>query len=169
MNTESFKARAQAMIDAEYEYQTSHRDAGDAYAHLPGEGAFDYDNGTERLAEYMREHGIDSRGVDMNQLAEDCLFWAEMVPGADYDPQERFLACSFNIGETEHEIDAESIGARFTPWLIEWLNRNTDAFWRYESRDTAYFYLNCDGIFWDCVVSKEQIANCVSELAESSC
>lgn len=170
MNTETFKERAQAIIDAAYEYETEHQDAGDAYAHLPAEGAFDYDNGTQGLAEYMQEHGIDARGVDMDRLAEDCLFWSEMVRGSDYDPQERFLACSFNIGEIEQSVSAEEIGARLTPWMIDWLNRNTDdACWRYDDGDYALLYINCEGDYWDCVISKETILQCVDHLAATDC
>lgn len=165
MITESFREHAQSIIDAAYEYETQHQDAGDAYAYLAAEGVFDYDNGAQRLADYMAEEGIDARGVDMDVLAEDCLFWAEMVPGRDYDAKRRFLACSFHIGEIEQQIEAKSIGARFTPWLIDWLNRNTDAFWRFDTSYYAFFYVNCDA-YWDCVISKNQIKNCVDELAE---
>ena len=166
MTTENFVEQAQAIIDAAYDYATTHVDYGDGYAHLASEGDFDYHNGESRLQEYCEEMGIDLTGVEIDRLAEDVIFYGYMTQGNAFDARQRFLVSSYNIGEIEEQIDSETIGARFTPYLIEKLNRNTDGFWRYSGPDVAYFYLNCDGIYWDHVCDLETIRDLVNQMKE---
>jgi len=167
MTTESFIGRAQAMIDSAYEYETSHQDAGDNYAHLASDGDFDYHNGDSRLQEYCEEMGIDLTGVDIDRLAEDVIFWGYMTQGQAYDAKKRFLVASYHVGEIEQQVDASDIGARFTPYLINQLNKLTDGYWRYDRPDTAYFYINCDGRYWDHVCDLETIRDLVNQMKES--
>ena len=166
MATESFIERAQALIDSAYEYETSHKDAGDNYSHMASEGDFDYHNGDSRLQEYCDEMGIDISGVDIDKLAEDVIFWGYMVQGQAYDAQKRFLVSSYNIGEIESQVDSSDIGARFTPYLIKQLNKRTDGYWRYSGPDVAYFYVNCDGIYWDHVCDADVIQDLVNAKKE---
>ena len=164
MTTETFIERAQAMIDSAYDYETAHIDAGDNYLHLAGEGTFDYDNGESRLQEYCEAMGIDLSGVEIDKLAEDVIFWGYMTQGQAYDAQKRFLVSSYNIGEIESQVDSSDIGARFTPYLIKQLNKRTDGFWRYSGFDVAYFYINCDGRYWDHVCDLETIRDLVNAM-----
>ena len=167
MTTETFIELAQAMIDSAYEYETTHQDAGDNYSHMASEGDFDYHNGDSRLQEYCDQMGIDLSGIDIDRLAEDVIFWGYMTQGQAYDAKERFLVASYNVGEIEQQIGASDIGARFTPYLIKQLNKCTDGFWRYSGPDVAYFYLNCDGMFWDHVCDVETIRDLVNQYKES--
>jgi hypothetical protein len=167
MTTESFIERAQELIDSAYDYATSHNDAGDGYAHLASEGDFDYHNGDNRLHQYCVEMGIDLTGVDIDRLAEGAIFWGYMTKGNAYDAKQRFLVASYNIGEIEEQVEAETIGARFTPYLIEKLNRETDGFWRYSSPEIAYFYLSCDQVYWDHVCDLETIRDLVKSMKEN--
>ena len=167
MTTDTFIERAQALIDSAYEYETSHQDAGDNYSHLASEGDFDYHNGESRLQEYCKEVGIDLSGVDIDKLAEDVIFWGYMVQGQAYDARKRFLVSSHNVGEIESQVESSDIGARFTPYLINQLNRRTDGFWRYSGPDVAYFYINCEGSYWDHVCDLETIRDLVKQYKES--
>ena len=167
MTTDTFIERAQAMIDSAYEYETTHQDAGDNYSHMASDGDFDYHNGDSRLQEYCDQMGIDLSGIDIDRLAQDVIFWGYMTQGADYDAKERFLVASYNVGEIEEQVESERIGARFTPYLIEQLNKSTDGFWRYSGPDVAYFYLSCDGMFWDHVCDAETIRDLVNQYKES--
>jgi len=167
MTTDAFIERAQAMIDSEFEYETEHPDAADSYAHMASEGNFDYYNGENRLQEYCVEMGIDIAGIDIDRLAEDVIFWGYMTQGVDYDSHKRFLVASYHVGGIEQQVDASDIGARFTPYLIEQLNKNTDGYWRYSGPDVAYFYINCDGMFWDHVCDFETIRDLVNQYKES--
>ena len=167
MTTDIFIERAQAMIDSVFEYETTHPDAGDAYSHLASEGDFDYHDGDSRLQEYCDQMGIDISGVDISRLAEDVIFWGYMTQGQAYDAKKRFLVASYHVGEIEQQVGASDIGARFTPYLIAQLNKCTDAYWRYDGPDIAYFYLSCDGMFWDHVCDAETIRDLVNQHKES--
>jgi len=167
MTTESFIERAQALIDSCYEYETTHQDAGDNYSHLASEGAFDYDNGESRLQEYCDEMGIDLTGIDLDRLAEGVIFWGYMTQGFDYDAQKRFLVSSYNVGEVESEVDSSDIGARFTPYLIDQLNKRTDAYWTYSTRETAYFYINASESYWDHVCDADVIRDLIDQHKEN--
>ena len=167
MTTETFIERAKAMIDSAYEYETTHPDAGDNYAHLASEGDFDYHNGDSRLQVYCAEMGIDVSGIDIDRLAEDVIFWGYMVQGQAYDARKRFLVSAYQVGEIEYQVESSDIGARFTPYLINQLNKCTDGFWRYSGSDVAYFYINCDGMFWDHVCDLETIRDLVNAKKDS--
>jgi len=163
MTTENFIERAQDMIDQRFEYETTHQDAGDNYSHLASEGDFDYHNGESRLQEYCQEMGIDLSGVEIDLLARDVIFWGYMVQGRGFDPQKRFIVASYIVGEIEEQIESTTIGARFTPYLIEQLNRCTDAFWTYSSPDMAYFYINASDNHWDHVCDADTIRDLVEQ------
>ena len=163
MTTESFTKRAQALVDSCYEYETTHKDAGDNYSHLASEGNFDYHNGESRLQEYCQEMGIDLTGIEIDQLAEDVIFWGYMTQGGDFDPHKRFLVSSYNVGEVESQVDSSNIGARFTPYLIDQLNKRTDAYWTYSGPETAYFYTNASESYWDHVCNADVIRDLVEQ------
>ena len=163
MTTQEFYDKAQALVDQVYEYETSHQDAGDNYIHMASEGTFDYYNGESRLQEYCKEMGIDLTGIDLDRLAEDVIFWGYMTQGQAYDAQKRFLVASYNVGEIENQVEASSIGARFTPYLIDQLNKRTDAYWRYSTRDTACFYINASECYWDHVCNADVIRDLVEQ------
>jgi len=166
MTTESFIERAQAMIDSVYGYETTHQDAGDNYAHMASDGDFDYHNGESRLQEYCDQMGIDIAGIDIDRLAEDVIFWGYMTQGAEFDPEKRFLVATYNVGEIEQQVESSRLGARFTPYLIEQLNKHTDGYWHYSEPDVAYFYINCDS-YWDHVCDAETIIDLVNQYKES--
>ena len=163
MTTETFFERVQAKIESRFEYETTHQDAGDNYSHLASEGDFEYYNGESRLQEYCEEMGIDLTGVDLDRLAEDVIFWGYMTQGQAYDAKKRFLISSYNVGEIEIQVDASEIGASFTPYLIDQLNRNTEAFWRYDTSETAYFYLNASDSYWEHVCDADVIIDLVDQ------
>ena len=163
MTTETFFELVNELIESRFEYETTHQDAGDNYAHLAAEGDFDYHNGESRLQEYCDEMGIDLTGVDLDKLAEDVIFWGYMTQGQAYDAQKRFLISSYNVGEIESQVDASDIGASFTPYLIDQLNKRTEAFWRYDTSETAYFYINASDSYWDHVCNADVIRDLVEQ------
>ena len=166
MTTETFFERVQAKIESRFEYETTHQDAGDNYTHLADEGDFDYHNGESRLQEYCDEMGVDLTGVDLDRLAEDVIFWGYMTQGQAYDAKKRFLISAYNVGEIESQVDASDIGASFTPYLIDQLNKRTDAYWRYDTSETAYFYINASDSFWEHVCDPDTIRDIVKDLRE---
>ena len=170
MTTESFTERAQALIDSCYEYETTHKDAGDNYSHLASEGNFDYHNGESRLQEYCQEMGIDLTGIDIDRLAEDVIFWGYMAQGGDYDSQKRFLVASYSVGEFEVELSAADLGLdRITESHINTLNKSCDAYFRPGVRslgtscDYAYAYVNASESYWDHVCNADVIRDLVNQ------
>ena len=163
MTTENFFELVNELIESRYDYETAHQDAGDNYAHLAAEGDFYYHNGESRLQEYCDEMGIDLTGVELDKLAEDVIFWGYMTQGQAYDAQKRFLISSYNVGEIESQVDASDIGASFTPYLIDQLNKRTEAFWRYDTSETAYFYINASDSYWDHVCNADVIIDLVEQ------
>jgi len=167
MTTGTFMARVNEYIAQCEEYEITHQDAGNAYGHLASEGDFDYHNGENRLQEYCDEMGIDITGVDLDRLAEEVIFRGHMIPGSDWDSQKRFLVASYNVGEIECQIDSSDIGARFTHWMIDKLNRETDAYWAYVNTTTARFYINLTDNYWDHVCNEDVIRDLVNQQKES--
>lgn len=156
-----------SLIEDRVEYEEEHRDAGEGYAHLLGESWHsDYDN---RLREALAEHGVELGPVDFDQLAEDVIFWAEMVPSHIYDNSPKagqILLDSYAIGEMEIEISAEELGCdRISAVNIEQMNRECDAYFRHSCSDRCYAYISSDRS-WDAQISIEQIRLLIEQLAE---
>ena len=166
MTTDTFIERAKALIDSVHEYETTHIDAGDSYSHLASEGDFDYHNGESRLQEYCDEMGIDLTGIDIDRLAEDVIFWGYMTQGHAYDAQKRFLVATYQVGEIEEQVEAGRLGARFTPYLINQLNKRTGTYWRYSGPDVAYCYQVTDS-YWDHVCDADVIQDLVNAMKEA--
>jgi hypothetical protein len=166
MTTEAFFERANELIDSVVDYETSHVDAGNNYAHMASEGDFDYHNGENLLVDYCKEMGIDLEGVDLDRLAEDVIFWSYMVQGQAFDPRKRFLVASYPVGEIETQVESSVLGVKFTPYLINKLNRETWGYWRYDDPKTAYVYSTTDS-YWDQVCNSDVIQDLVNQQKES--
>ena len=172
MEIELVIERANQLIESRVEYETTHKDAGNNYAHMASEGDFDYHNGENRLAEYCAEMGIDIIGLDMDRLAEDVIFWGYMTLGQHFDPKKRFLVSSFQVGEIEIEVSVESLGLeRISLEVIAELNRQCDAYFRPGVRslgtecDYCYAYIQTDS-YWDMVCDLDTIQDLVSAMRE---
>jgi hypothetical protein len=163
MSTESFLERARELVKSAYEYETSHIDAGNNYHHLASEGNFDYHNGENRLTEYCAEMGIDLTGIDIDRLAEDVIYESYMVVGQSFDAKKRFLVASYQVGEIESQIDADVLGARLTPYILDKLNSETDAYWTGAGKDSACFYITTDS-HWDQVCNLDVIQDLVDAM-----
>lgn len=148
-------------------YEEEHRDAGNDRAHLLGESWHsDHDN---RLRDQLAEIGIDHSSVDFDQLAEDVIFWAEMVPSHLYDNSPaagQILLDSFPVGEMEIEISAECLGCDvISAEMIEQLNRSCDAYFRHSCSDRCFAYVSSDRS-WDAQISSEMVRHLIAELVE---
>jgi hypothetical protein len=149
------------------EYEEEHRDAGDAYAHMLGESWHsEHDN---RLREALAEHGLELGAVDLDQLAEEVILWAEMTPAHIYDSSPKagqILLDSYPIGEIELFLTAEELGfSEITPDLIDQMNRSCDAYFRQYMGAELFAYVSSDRI-WDAQISIEQIRLLIEQLAE---
>lgn len=95
------------------EHAETHPTAGDAYAHLPREGGWAYNNGDKRLAGWMRRTGIDGRGLEIEEISDLVLDNFRMEPGSILDPthgdDDLFLVDSFPVGEIEEQVNFTEI------------------------------------------------------------
>jgi hypothetical protein len=156
-----------SLIAERVTYEEEHQDAGDARSHLLGESwNSDHDN---RLREHLAELGIDHSSIDFDQLAEDVIFWAEMVPSHIYDnsPSDgQILLDCFPVGEMEFEISAEELGiAELSCEICDQLSRSCDAFFRHDSADRCFAYVSSDRS-WDAQISAEMVRHLIAELVE---
>ena len=92
------------------EYFESHKDAGDAYAHMPAESW----SSAERLSlfDYVIKAGIDTHGLDLDQIADLVLDCFKMFPGnihgaCDLDDS-AFILAAYPVQEVE--IDLSGLG-----------------------------------------------------------
>ena len=106
----------EAAINSYVEYCEENKDAGDEYSHLPRDGSWTYNNGDERLANYVEEHAIDTHGMDIDSMSELVLDNFEMVSGHIWGhrgSQSDFVVDSFPVSEVEDQYcfdDFERLG-----------------------------------------------------------
>ena len=171
--TESQIEQINSLIAERVSYEDEHQDAGNDRAHLLGESWHsEHDN---RLLEQLADLGIDHSAVDFDQLAEDVIFWAEMVPSHLYDNSPKsgqILLDSFPVGEMEVEISAEELGVdRITAEMINEMNRSCDAYFRAgvrslgDSCDYCYAYIGSDRS-WDAQISAKTVCDLIAALVE---
>lgn len=156
-----------SLIADRVSYEEEHQDAGDARSHLLGESwCSDHDR---RLAEQLAELGIEHSAVDFDQLAEDVIFWSEMVPSHIYDASPKpgaILLDSYMIGEIEIEISAEELGiSELTKALCDQLSRSCYAYFRHDSAERCYAYVSSDRS-WDAQISAEMVQHLIAELVQ---
>jgi hypothetical protein len=165
--TENQIEQINSLIADRVSYEEEHQDAGNNYAHMLGESwCSDHDS---RLADQLAELGIDHSAVDFDQLADDVIFWAEMVPSHIYDSSPKpgtILLDSYMIGEIEIEISAEELGiAELSSAICEQLSRSCDAYFRHDSADRCYAYVSSDRS-WDAQISAEMVRRLIAEMVQ---
>jgi len=167
MLTDNQIEQINSLIADRVEYEEEHPDAGGNYSHMLGESW--HSEHDRRLAEQLAELGIDHSAVDFDQLAEDVIFWAEMVPSHIYDSSPRpgaILLDSWPIGEIEIETSTEELGiSELSPAICDQLSRSCDAFFRHDSADRCFAYVSSDRS-WDAQISAEMVQHLIAELVE---
>ena len=148
-------------------YEEEHQDSGNDRAHMLGESW--HSEHDQRLADQLAELKIDHSAVDFDQLADDVIFWAEMVPSHLYDNSPKagqILLDSYPVGEIEIEISAEELSCdHISADLIEQLNRRCDAYFRHSGADRCYAYVSSDRS-WDAQISAETVCDLIAALVE---
>lgn len=168
MNLDVVTEKLNTLGESVYEYETSHKDAGDNYAHLPRESWTEYDD--SRLAEYMQEKRIDFSGLEIDEISDRVLDQFDMQASHAFGMGDgSFLVASYPVGEIETEISEEDLGiSEFTKELCESLSRSSDVFLRYDSPERAFGYIDGSYDVWNCVISEKALREIVSEMQAES-
>ena len=168
MNLDVVTEKLNAIGESVYEYETSHKDAGNNYAHLTCESWTSYDD--SRLAEYMQEKGIDYTGLEIDEISTRVLDQFDMQASHVFGMGDgSFLLASYPVGEIETEISAEDLSiTAFTKELCESLSRSSDVFLRYDSPERAFGYIDGSYDIWDCVISEKVLRDIVSDMQAES-
>jgi hypothetical protein len=137
--------------------------AGDAYAHLPREGGWAYNNGDRRLAGWLLRTGVDRGGLGIEELAEIVLDHFRMMPGTILDPtaqdEDLFLIDSYPVGEVAIPLEKGRIAPEADP--EEWL----DALHQTEAHvigETGY--ISSDRV-WYAVIDRGTLESRIVELS----
>lgn len=149
-----------AIVAARTEYEETHKDAGDNYAHMPRESWSKTDN--DDLARFMIEHKIDAHGLEIDEVADLVLdnftMRSEHMMSGHYE--DRFTCGAYPIIEIEHQIDlsalSEQCGFTVTAENIKALGNEPDCYIGSTYEDSFLAYSTSD-IVWIADISADTL------------
>ena len=96
-----------ALIESQTEYEETHTDAGDAYAHMPME-SWIHD---KELQTFIDDNEINTRGLDIDELAELYLEGFEMESEHMFSTRKDdvFQPFAYAIGEIEIQVELDVV------------------------------------------------------------
>jgi hypothetical protein len=158
--------KRQELIDAvnEYcadylEYETTHKDSGDNYAHMPRECW--HSPHDANLAEFIAENNIDAMGLDIDQVSDIALDNFSMVSGHIYQHTKGdiFTLEAFPISEIECQIDyaalTKSVGWNVNRNHILQIARDVDCHIGNTDKDSCLAYMTTDSVWFAEISAKE--------------
>ena len=151
------------LCESQVEYETTHKDSGDNYAHMVAES---WCSDQERaLIDYMKEKDIDWTGLDIDAIADCVLDQFEMQSGHMWGAGNGdCLLTAFPIGEIEIQIDAQEIGLDcVTKEICETLSRQSDFYCTRQDDHTILAYQGTDSV-WDACISESALREIVADL-----
>ena len=158
--TEEQIEAAIALVNSEVaerlEYEESHVDAGDAYAHMPREGGFDYGNGPSRLVEFCKAHDIAGSAEDLSDIVLDHF---TMMSGNMYSPKGVFVVDSYGLQEVEIDLNYLVESGQIDWGLLMQISDDCDAY----ITGTGYAYVTSDAV-WYAVIDPESLADLVADI-----
>ena len=141
------------------EYEESHKDAGNAYAHMPAESWSTTDE--MDLAKYIESQAINTHGLDIETLSDIALENFSMFSGhifGAYDlGQDDLILAAYPVQEVE--IDLSGLG--LDDITLEFVRESCDA---YIKGDLAYMTTNAA---WYAGIEKDKFQQAIAEYAES--
>ncbi len=157
---EALASKINEIADARVEYETTHKDALDAYSHLPREGEWTYRETDKLLAQRARGLGLTVSEEMEDVLGDACLERITWRFDSQYHGGEPEDLGAFPICEIETQIEHEALPSWFTGKspeeqraIIEDVNRACDHYvqgtsgctqWAallvYSTLDAAVFY-----------------------------
>lgn len=138
------------------EYEESHRDAGDAYAHMPAESWC-----TEKdqdLARQIDHWNIDTKNLDPEELSDIALDIFQMEPGHIFSNIESQWICIDSYHVQEVEIDLSHLG--IDPLTMDLIRESCDAY--ISGTDLAYMTSGC---VWYAVIDPKEYQEAINQYA----
>lgn len=160
-------AAINAMTEAAYEYETTHIDAGDAYAHMPSESWSSTDD--SELIRQLSELGINTRDLDPGVLSTIALDIFEMQSGSIYMPSGLIVLAGYAVGEIESQVEFSAINVpsirAVTADHVKHVARDIDAHVGRVNSDSALLYTSTDCV-WYAVVKPEAMQEAIDEYVD---
>ena len=157
-------AAINALTQADYEYETTHIDAGNNYAHMPAESWSSTDD-TE-LIRQLAGFGINARGLEPDVLSSIALDIFEMQSGSIYMPSGLIVLASYSVGEIESQVEFSAINVPsigiVTADHVKHVARDIDAHLGSLNDSSALLYASTDCV-WYAVVTPEAMQKAIDE------
>ena len=157
-------------LDSHVEYETTHTEAGDAYAHLPREGDWMHHNGMDRLKAFMVDNDIET-SLDDETLEELVLDNFEMTvghticgPGSNVFGIDRFALGEVELS-LEYSVLAEMTGLNITRARMEVIATNSSVHCLAVG-DTGLLAYEVTDSTWDATISAETLIELIKEEEE---
>lgn len=155
-------------INAAFEYETQHEDAGNNYAHMPAE-AWSSTDDTE-LMRQLSELEIDTKGLDADELSSLALDNFKMLSGSIYTPSDLIVLASFPVYEIETQLDYSSLDVpsigEINRGHIEQVSRSIDAHVGSSDDSSAWLYHGGNYTVWYAVISPVAMQRAINDRVE---
>ncbi len=156
----------ESAVESQTEYETHHWDAGDAYAHCPGESCCHLYRADE-FRDYCERNYIrlPDRIKASDVLAEAYAAGAfDMKPGywAALPDSDGFTLDSFSVGEVEIQLELETVcrGTGLSEEIVRPILASLDH--KLDRSDCFFAYGNAEGHFWACVIPQESLRETIT-------
>jgi hypothetical protein len=137
------------------EYEESHRDAGDAYSHMPRESWCK--ESEARLQEELARHEIDTQGLDIDALSDMALDLFEMRSGHIFGPyRDGIIIDAYPVQEIEIGLDSCGVDGI----ALDYVRESCEPY----ITGTDRAYLTTDAV-WYAVVDPAAMRDAIAEKA----
>lgn len=149
IDADSARSEIDEYCQTRLEYEESHKDAGDAYSHMPSESWSSTEE--SELAKHLADNGIQTHGMDIDDIANIVLdnfrMYTGDIYGADDIDDSAFILAAYPVQEIE--IDLSGLGIDGV--TFEYVKESCNAYIR---GDMAY--LTSDAV-WYAAITKESL------------
>lgn len=148
------RSEIDGFCESQLEYAESHKDAGDAYSHMPSESWSSTEE--SELAKYLTDNGIQTHGMEIDDVANIVLDNFKMYAGSIYGAYDldnsAFILAAYPVQEIE--IDLSNLGLDGV--TFEYVKESCNAYIR---GDMAY--LTSDAV-WYAAITKESLQSAIN-------
>lgn len=155
------------VIDQQFEYETSHVDAGNNYAHMPRESWSSTDD--RALLAQLKDFELDTMGLEADELSDLALEAFKMYAGSVFTPTDTIVLASFPIDEIETQLDFTGLDVPSIGIIerahIEQVRNDIDAHVGSMSDDSVWLYHGGNYSVWYAVISPQDMQQAIRDRA----